>query len=125
MSDIALINGDIQASSFGYILIVNDDDDIIQMAVNNIMTIYGSNEFHPTIGNKVYNERHKMSERGLLNIANECKNAILQDSRVNSVIEIIARNASTPTNIGLCDISFIIQTTSGKQLSSSIAITIY
>ena len=69
MSDIALINTDIIQSSFGDIAILNDDDDIIQMAINNILTVRGTNEFHRNIGNDVYNERHKLSELGLQEIA--------------------------------------------------------
>lgn len=122
MSDIALINKDIVASSFGDILIVDDDDDVIQMAVNNILTIAGSNEFHPNIGNNVYNGRYKLSERGLQEIASMCKDAILQDYRVANVIEIIAKNISTIENYGLCDISFELITIYGAQLSSSVTV---
>jgi hypothetical protein len=122
MSDIALINGDIVASNFGDILIANDNDDIIQMAINNIMTIHGTNEFHPNIGNMVYNERYKMSENGLKEIASRCKDAIMSDYRVANVIEIIAKNTSTLENYGLCDISFVLITVDGTQLSSSVSI---
>ena len=122
MSDIALINGDIAASNLGDILIIDDDADVIQMAVNNIMTIQGANEFHTEIGNTVYNNRFKMSQRGLEDIANRCKNAILNDSRVQNVLEIIAKNASTIDNYGLCEVSFVILTTYGKQLNSSVTI---
>lgn len=122
MSDIAFINGDIMASSFGDILIANDEDDIIQMAINNILTIAGSNKFHPNIGNNVYNGRHKLSERGLVEIASMCKDAILNDYRIANVIEIIAKNISTPENYGLCDISFELLTIDGAQLSSSISV---
>lgn len=124
MSDIALVNGDISASSFGDILIVDDDADVIQMAVNNIMTIYGANEFHKEIGNTVYNDRFKMSERGLMDIAGRCKNAILSDYRVQNVLEIVAKNASTPGNYGLCKVSFVLLTTYGKELSSNVTITL-
>lgn len=122
MSDIALINGDIAASNLGDILIIDDDADVIQMAVNNIMTIQGANEFHTEIGNTVYNNRFKMSQRGLEDIANRCKNAILNDSRVQNVLEIIAKNASTIDNYGLCEVSFVLLTTYGKQLNSSVTI---
>ena len=124
MSDVALVNKDLVPSSFGDIAILDDNDDIIQMAINNILTIRGTNEFHTDIGNDVYNSRYKMSERGLQAIASECKNAILQDVRVENVIEIIARNASTPENYGLCEISFVLVTTDGIQLSSNIAISL-
>lgn len=124
MSDVALINGDIAVSTFGDILVVNDDDDIIQMAINNIMTIYGANEFHSNIGNTIYNGRHKMSENGLIEIANKCKDAILQDYRVANVIEIIARNVSTPENYGLCSISFVLITTYGVQLNSNVTVSV-
>ena len=124
MSDIALINGDIAASSFGDIFIIDDDADIIQMAVNNIMTIQGANEFHTEIGNTVYNDRFKMSQRGLEDIAGRCKNAILNDYRVQSVLEIIAKNISTTDNYGLCEISFVLLTIYGRQLSSNVTITL-
>lgn len=122
MADLAFFNGDIAASNFGDILLVDDDDDIIQMAVNNINTVYGSNEFHPHIGNTVYNGRYKMSENGLKEIAGACKDAIMLDHRVANVIEIIAKNISTPGNYGLCDISFVLITTYGAQLNSSVTI---
>lgn len=124
MSDIALVNGDIVASNFGDILIVDDDNDIIQMAINNIMTIYGTNQFHPEIGNMVYNGRYKMSENGLVEIAARCKDAIMSDYRVANVIEIIAKNISTLENYGLCQISFVLLTIYGVQLSSSTTITL-
>lgn len=124
MSDIALMDRDIIASNFGDILIVDDDNDIIQMAVNNIMTVHGSNEFHQGIGNTVYNGRHKMSENGLKEIANKCKDAILQDNRVANVVEIIAKNISTIENYGLCDISFVLITTYGAQLGSSVTVSL-
>ena len=122
MSDIALINGDIATSNSGDILIIDDDADVIQMAVNNIMTIQGDNEFHTEIGNTVYNNRFKMSQRGLEDIANRCKNAILNDSRVRNVLEIIAKNASTVDNYGLCEVSFVLLTIYGKQLNSNVTI---
>lgn len=123
MADIAF-NGDIMASNFGDLLIVNDDDDVIQMAINNINMIYGTNEFHPEIGNDVYNGRYKMSENGLKEIASACKNAIMLDYRVADVIEIIAKNISTNENYGLCDISFVLITTDGTQLNSSVTISL-
>ena len=124
MSDIALVNNDIMASNFGDIFVVDDNSDIIQMAINNIVTIFGTNEFHPNIGNKAHNRRHKMSENNLKEVANECKNAILQDSRVMNVIEVIAKNISTKENYGLCDISFVLITASGMQLSSNVTISL-
>ena len=122
MADIAFVNRDIMASIFGDILIVNDDDDIVQTAINNILTVYGSNKYHPTIGNIIYNERHKMSDTGLTEIANKCKLAILQDPRVVNVVEITATNRSTAENYGLCDITFILLTTYGARLSSAITV---
>lgn len=123
MSDIALVNGDIE-SSFGDILTVDDDGDIVQMAINNILTIRGHNEFHPDIGNYVYSSRYKISEHDLDVVASECKNAILQDSRVKSVVSVIAKNTNN-NNAGLCNISFILITEDDRQLSSEISINIY
>jgi hypothetical protein len=124
MSDIALINKDIIASNIGDILIIDDDGDIIQMAVNNVMTIYGVDQFHPDIGNMVYNGRYKMSENGLKEIAARCKDAIMLDYRVANVVEVIARNVSTLENPGLCEVSFVLITIHGTQLNSSVTISL-
>ena len=121
MADIAF-NGDIAASNFGDIMIVNDDNDIIQMAINNINTIYGANEFHPNIGNDIHNRRYKMSNTGLREIAIVCKNAIMLDYRVSNVIEVTANNISTKDDYGMCNISFVLTTIYGTQLSSSVAL---
>lgn len=124
MSDIALINKDISISNFGDIALVNDNDDIIQMAINNIMTIYGRNEFHTNIGNLVYNGRHKMSENGLKEIASECMDAIMKDNRVSKVTEVIARSIDGIENYGLCSVSFVLITVDGTQLNSNVTIQI-
>lgn len=124
MADVALVNNDIVVSNFGDLLVVDDDSDVIQMAVNSILTIYSANELHPNLGNTVYNDRFKMSERGLKDIAGRCKNAILNDPRVANVLEIVARNASTPQNYGLCEVSFVLLTTYDRELSSSVSIII-
>lgn len=124
MSDVALINGDIMASNFGDILIINDDDDVIQHAVNSILTIYSANKFHENIGNTVYNDRFKMSERGLQDVADRCKNAILQDYRVQNVLEIVAKNASM-IEYGLCEVSFVLETTDGRVLNSNVTVTLH
>lgn len=124
MADIALINRDIVASNFGDILIADDSNDIIQMAINNIVTIYGTNQYHPNLGNTVYNGRYKMSENGLKEIASRCKDAIMSDYRVANVIEVIARNVSTIKEYGLCEISFTLITIYGTQLSSNTSVVI-
>ena len=124
MADIALINRDITMSSIGDILVADDNDDIIQMAANNIITIYGTNQFHPGIGNMVYHGRHKISENGLKEIAARCKDAIMLDYRVANVIEVIARNASTFEYPGLCEISFVLITIQGVQLSNNVTISL-
>lgn len=123
MADIALINKDIIVSDFGDILVTGEEDDIIQMAINNIMTIYGENEIHPNIGNMAYHGRYKMSENGLREIAAQCQSAIMSDPRVANVVEVIAKNISTLENYGLCDISFVLITTSGAQLNSSVTVS--
>ena len=100
MSDVALINGDIAPSNFGDIMIVNDDDDIIQMAVNNILLVYGTNEFHPDMGNMAYNNRNRNSIKQLdqatrnflskgftsVSLILECKSC----SKINFKIQIFA-----------------------------------
>lgn len=125
MADIALTNGDIVVSSFGDLLTINDDDDIIQTAINNILTIKGTNEFHPELGNDAHTSRYKISERGLNELANRCKDAILQDIRVTSVIEVVVENNGTESSNNLGNVSFILVTNSGRQLSSSTSIEIY
>jgi hypothetical protein len=55
MRDIMMtVGGDLVVTEFGDIAVVYDDnDDIIQMANNNILTRLGENIFHPEIGNDV------------------------------------------------------------------------
>lgn len=125
MADIALVNGDITISSFGDLLTINDDEDIIQTAINNILTIKGTNPFHTEVGNDAHINRYKISEQGFNEIANRCKDAILQDVRVTSVLEVIVENDGTELNNNLCTVSFVLITIDGKQLSSGTSITVY
>lgn len=123
MADIALVNGDIITSSFGDILTIDDDEDIIQTAINNILTIKGDNIMHPELGNNAHNNRYKMSTRSFNEIAERCKEAILQDIRVASVLEVLVVNDKFISNA--CNVSFVLITVDDKQLSSSASVTMY
>lgn len=125
MADMALIGGDIATSSFGDLLVVNDDEDIIQTAINNILTIKGTNEFHPGLGNDAHISRYKISEQGFNEIANRCKDAILQDIRIANVLEVVVENDGTESANNMCIVSFVLVTVDGKQLSSNTSMTIY
>lgn len=119
----ALVDGDIITSSFGDILTIDDNEDIIQTAVNNILTVKGDNILHPEIGNDAHNNRYKMSTRSFNEIAERCKEAILQDVRVDSVLEVLVVKDKYISNA--CNVSFVLVTTSGRQLYSGASITIY
>lgn len=121
MGDIALINNDVASSQFGDIsLVVSDSDDILQQARNNIMTIYGELYNHPDIGNNVFNGRYKIKD-DMGDIETCCENAILCDSRVDSVDEILVTKSDIVGNIAIV---FKIVTASGSTLSSSCNISI-
>ena len=122
MSDIMINNGDIVFTTFGDIMIADGDDDIIQSAIHNIMTIYGENEFHNELGNTVYNSRYKISKTNLISIQDACKRAIIEDPRLKSVPIIIATN--NPNIYGGCNISFTLKTQDDRLLSSQTSIII-
>jgi len=122
MADIRLNNGDINGTLFNDISLVYDDDEIIQSAINNIMTIYGENQFHKELGNITFIKRNKMSSNNLIQVANDCKNAIINDKRVKSVTNVTINQSSTI--YGGCDVMFTIVTTSGNSLSSIASINI-
>lgn len=86
MADIYLDNGELASTMFGDIAIVtNEDDDVLQMAIHSIQTIFGENQFHDSIGNKVFSRRLKVTDLDADIIATDCSNAILQDDRVRSI----------------------------------------
>ena len=123
MSDIMLNNGDILNTIFGDVSVANEDEDIIQSAINNVLTIYGENEFHPDLGNTIYNDRNKLSSSNLVLIQDACKSAIeLNDDRVKQVTSITATKDADI--YGSCIISFILETTDSKVLSSSTTIVL-
>lgn len=118
MRDLILVDGDICNTMFGDIALSSGDDEIIQTACNNIQTIYGENRLHKNIGNKAYKRRLKITQSNLVIVANDCKNAILQDHRVaNASVTATATDGSTE-----CSVFFKLTTTSGKILSSTVNI---
>lgn len=124
MIDVALIGGDLIASTFGDIALTNsNNDDIIQSANNNIMTISGENYLHPTIGNMAYNRRLKISDSGFRQIESDSKDAILfGDTRVKEVTYISASNGA---NYGECNIEYRLKTIEDIILDGRISINIY
>lgn len=122
MADIYLENGDLAATMFSDIAIVEGDDEILQMAIHNIRTIYGENQFHDEIGNKVYGRRLKVVDSDADVIVKDCINAIMQDDRIQSVTEMsVYSDEYDRHNL---EIQFILLTTSGSSISSTIQIQI-
>lgn len=119
MSDIMTKNGDLVVL-YGDIAICNDDNDIIQQAVNSIATAVGENVFHPEFGNPSLNNRMKYTESYLDSIEEGCRTAILQDERVAS-IENISISLSEDNNTS-CDISFVLKTIEDIELTSTCTI---
>lgn len=120
MADILLSNGDIDVSPYADLAIVQSYDEITQSAINNILTIYGENQFHPDIGNMVHNKRLKISKGGLATIIQDCSNAIMQDDRVAAVKSLTAE--IDPDNNTKVNITFTLMAVDGTLLSSMIAI---
>ena len=124
MIDIAMNNGDLIATDFGDIALVNSEiDDIIQTANNNIQTIKGEIIFHSEIGNDAYNRRLKMAESGLRIVEECCVDCITNgDSRIADVVSI---SAVIGDEYGECDITYKLLTTDGTFIDSSISINIF
>ena len=123
MSDIMLdTDGDIMATQIGDIRIISNDDELIQMAVNNMSTIYGELENDLTRGNLVYSRRIKINNEGMRKVAYDCKNAILQDPRVVNVpyIDVTKTEGS---DYG-CTVKFNITKKDGSVIEGSTAINI-
>ncbi len=123
MADILLDNGDITPSLYGDIAVVTSYDEIIQSAINNIYTIYGENIFHPTLGNKIYGERLKISQNSLDLVKKNCIDVIMTDDRILHVQSINARyDDDDKHNIY---ISFTIVISGDNKSVSSSSIKIY
>ena len=122
MQDIKFANGDIVVSNGDICLCGNENEDIIQMANNNINLIYGDNIYHTDIGNAIYGQRIKANDTGLATVEFECKQAILRgDDRVSDVDAITAtlgENAS-------CVVSYVLILTDGSKIDGSTAIRIF
>lgn len=122
MADLFLTNGDISNTLFGDIGVVESYDEITQSAVNNVLTILGENQYHSDIGNMAHRRRLKSSDSNLDLVMKDCIDAILVDTRVDSVASITASyDNDNKNNI---NIAFTIKTTDGTITSSTIIITI-
>jgi hypothetical protein len=123
MRDIIMMNGDLVVTEFGDIaVILSDDDDIIQMANNNIATRLGENIFHPEIGNDAYNKRLKITPSNLSEVESDCKDAILYDTRVSDVTNIKAYDG---IGYGECTIGYTLLTTDGHSIDGRISINLF
>lgn len=123
MADIYLDNGELASTMFGDIAIVsNEDDDVLQMAIHNIRTIYGENQFHDDIGNKIYERRLKVIDTDADTIVKDCTNAIMQDDRVQTVQDMLVY-ADEHDRHSL-EIEFTLVTTYGSVIASTVQIQI-
>jgi phage baseplate assembly protein W len=124
MLDIVMTTGgDMVVTEFGDIAtVLSDDDDIIQMANNNILTKLGENIHHPEIGNDVYSMRLKITPSGLAEAEFSSKSAILYDTRVSDVTYI---NASQGNNYGECIITYTLVTVDNVTLDGRISMNIF
>ena len=120
MADIFLNNGDISSSMYGDIAVVTSYDDITQSAANNILTVYGENQFHPNIGNMARLRRLKVADSSLETIQKDCINAIMTDNRIESVVSMIA--SYDEENANNVNISFTIKAIDGTLMSNNITI---
>lgn len=123
MADILFVNGDVSNTMYGDIAVVSSYDDITQFAINNILTIFGENEFHPEIGNMAYKRRLKVSDNSLRTIEKDCINATMQsDDRIDSVVSMNASyDDNNPNNV---NIVFVIKAIDGTLMSNNITISI-
>lgn len=122
MADIFLTNGDVATTIYGDIAVVESYDEITQSAVNNVLTIYGENQYHTDIGNMAYKRRLKFANSSIDTIKKDCIDAIMMDDRVSEVVSVDAHyDESNKNNI---HISFVIKSIDGTLMSSSVILTI-
>lgn len=122
MADIFLTNGDVATTIYGDIAVVESYDEITQSAVNNVLTIYGENQYHTDIGNMAYKRRLKLANSSIDTIKKDCIDAIMMDDRVSEVVSVDAYyDESNKNNI---HISFVIKSIDGTPMSSSVILTI-
>lgn len=122
MADIFLSNGDIPTTIYGDVAVVESYDEITQSAINNILTVYGENEYHTELGNMVYKRRLKFSSSSIETIKKDCINAIMIDERIDSVLSIkVSYDDDNKNNV---NIEFTIKTVDGTVTSSAIIIVI-
>ena len=122
MADIFLTNGDVATTIYGDIAVVESYDEITQSAVNNVLTIYGENQYHTDIGNMAYKRRLKLANSSIDTIKKDCVDAIMMDDRVSEVVSVDAYyDESNKNNI---HISFVIKSIDGIPMSSSVILTI-
>lgn len=122
MADIFLTNGDVATTIYGDIAVVESYDEITQSAVNNVLTIYGENQYHTDIGNMAYKRRLKLANSSIDTIKKDCIDAIMMDDRVSDVVSVDAYyDEDNKNNI---NISFVIKSIDGTLMSSSVILTI-
>lgn len=122
LQDIKFSNGDIVVSNGDICLCNDENEDIIQMANNNINLIYGDNIYHTDIGNAIYGQRIKANDTGLATVEFECKQAILRgDDRVSdidTITAVLGDNAS-------CIVSYVLILEDGSKIDGSTAIRVF
>ena len=122
MADIFLTNGDVATTIYGDIAVIESYDEITQSAVNNVLTVYGENQYHTNIGNMAYKRRLKLANSSIDTIKKDCIDAIMIDDRVSEVVSVDAYyDESNKNNIY---ISFVIKSIDGTLMSSSVILTI-
>jgi hypothetical protein len=84
-ADISLVSDDVGVSPTGDVQLIGGDNNLLQTAFNNMKIRYGESEYHPTRGNMIFSRRLKMTEADMAQVEQDCKNAILFDSRVADV----------------------------------------
>lgn len=121
-TDIMLHDNDISSTQSGDISLVSDTDNILQTIISNILTRYGELELDPTRGNMIYNRRVKLTNSGLKQVEEDCKNAILQDPRISRVLSISAIKSNTTSY--QCDIQFSAMDINNNIINSMTVITL-
>lgn len=122
MSDLYLgDDGDIKVSVFKDVVVLDkEDDDVLQMAINNIITIMGENPFHENLGNNVFHRRLKITDSDADTIAKDCAGAMMNDNRIQQVADIaVYYDENDRHNL---EIEFKIITTYGTVIPSTVQI---
>lgn len=118
--DLLLCDNDLDISTSGDIAIAHGNISIIQSAINNIGIKLHELPLQYDRGNKMQTSRIKLTPTGLTDIESYCRQAVLYDYRIRSVLSMVANKIDNST----CSVEFLLETSDGSTIEASSIINI-